>query len=167
MFKSVASANVAAKRLLVDYAAWVADGAERVLSSRGTNAPSVQDLGIVAARLASFRTEAGSIRDDASFDELPSSVRDDIVSLFEEADVAIEEIEAMNDPDAVWDALPREQKRALLATMRHTPVAADLVKSRLKHEIRKQNGGERVRVVAGRVRPPGDVVVLRDKPAKK
>lgn len=167
MFRSLPKLQIAAKGLLVDYAEWAEKVADRVLSARGANAPSLDELATMLPQLTSFRDEALALSRDPGFDGLADGLQADVIAIAEESDLALSEIDALNDPDAVWASLPRGQKQALIAQMRHAPATSDIIRSRIKHEIRKQNNGKAVRVVEAKPKNQPLVITLRDSPRGK
>lgn len=165
MFDSLPRLELQAKQLLLSYVHFVDKSAGPTISARGSDTPFVGDVQGIAVELADYGRSAREIQADPDWPTLPEKLQADTIALAEEAEIGAAEIRDLCDPDAVWEKTERSVKQNATNRLRHRREDVDLIRARLKHEIRKQNGGQAVRVVPER--PKVDSPVVDVTPPKK
>lgn len=142
MFKSMPALQSRVKRLLAAYSDWANSTAESFTDNRLGQRPAIGDVLHVRTKLEGQVAEAQSIMADAEFAALTAEEREDVTAIAEEGATAITEIDLIADADEVWETAESHRKRNFANGVRVPLEVADLIVSRIKHDIRKAHPGK-------------------------
>ncbi len=137
LFKSRPAIQAYVTKLLDAYAHFAVNMVDAQLGNPNFT-PRAAELRAIRHNTEGFVQRATELMADPDFELLTPDEQDDVRAIAEESQVALVEIDEASDPDVVWQGMARSHKDTATAMHPVDRQKVDKVRSRLKHDIRRQ-----------------------------
>ena len=137
MLKSITGIGLDAESLIRSWHSWKEGGGRTFTDTIGGQKTAIE-LRNCQSNARAYAKMARDMMARSGFDALDSDVRDDIQSIAEEMEIAVEEIDQLADPDEIWRSVDRDKKNDITQRVFIENVDVERVKERVLGNRRGQ-----------------------------